>query len=199
MSIKFIITILISAAFVNNLVLTQMLGLCPFIGASRRVSESLCIGFSVTFVMTLSSLLTHLAYRYLLVPYNITGFRTFAFILIIAVLVQVTALTVSRMAPALYGSLGIYIPLITTNCAVLGITLLNINSGFAVSGFGLIKSVIHGFGGGAGFTLSLAVMSGIRGRLELADIPGNLKELPVLFITAGILALAFLGFAGNSL
>jgi len=196
MEIKIILTILAGTVFINNFVLSQILGLCPFIGVSKKMESALGMGFAVIFVMTISSIITFVLYKYILFPFNLVYFKTVTFILIIGSVVQLVEMFIERVFPALHHSLGIYIPLITTNCAVLGVTVLNINSGFMTSEYGLIKSVVQGFGGGVGFTLALLLMSGIRERLELADIPENLKGLPITFVTAGILALAFLGFAG---
>ena len=196
MEIKIIIGILIGTIFINNYVLSQILGLCPFLGVSKRLDSALGMGIAVTFVMTIASFMTFVFYKYVLLPFDLIYLRTISFILIIAVLVQFVEIIIERVSPVLYNSLGIFLPLITTNCAVLGVAVLNVNSGFITSDFGLIKSVVQGFGGGVGFTLAILIMSGIRERLELADIPENLKGLPITFITAGLLALAFLGFAG---
>ncbi len=196
MEIKVLFTILISTIFINNYVLSQMLGLCPFLGVSKKTDSAIGMGLAVIFVMTLASFFTFIIYKYVLVPYEIVYLRTVSFILIIASLVQLVEMIIEKVSPALYQSLGIFLPLITTNCAVLGVAVLNINSGFVTADFGLIKSVIQGFGAGVGFTLALLLMSGIRERLELADIPKNLQGLPVTFLTAGLLALAFLGFSG---
>jgi len=196
MDLKIVISILAGTIFINNFVLSQALGLCPFIGVSDRHKNAVVMGFAVIFVMTISSLTTHLLYKYVLLPYNFTYLKTVSFILIIASVVQLVELVFRKLSPSLYNIPGIFIPLITTNCAVLGVALLNINSGFVTSGYGPLKSGIQGFGGGTGFALAILLMSGIRERLELADIPENLKGLPISFITAGILALAFIGFAG---
>jgi len=196
MEIKVVIAILVGTIFINNYVLSQMLGLCPFLGVSKKLDSALGMGLAVIFVMTIASFFTFLLYRYILLPYDIIYLRTISFIIIIASLVQFVEMVIEKVSPALYQTLGIFLPLITTNCAVLGVAVLNINSGFITSEFGLVKAVIQGFGAGAGFTLALLLMAGIRERLELADIPENLKGLPITFITAGLLALAFLGFAG---
>jgi len=194
--IKIILSILIGTIFINNYVLSQLLGLCPFLGVSKKLDSALGMGFAVIFVMTIASFITFIFYKYILVPFDIVYLRTMAFILIIASLVQFVEMIIEKVSPVLYNSLGIFLPLITTNCAVLGVAVLNVNSGFITSEFGLVNSVVQGFGGGVGFTLALLIMAGIRERLELADIPENLKGLPITFITAGLLALAFLGFAG---
>ncbi|HOW82398.1 MAG TPA: electron transport complex subunit RsxA [Spirochaetota bacterium] len=196
MEIKVLFTILISTIFINNYVLYQILGLCPFLGVSKKLDSALGMGLAVIFVMTLASFITYLVYKYILVPYDITYLRTIFFILVIAALVQLVEMIIEKTSPGLYQALGIFLPLITTNCAVLGVAVLNINSGFIDAEMGLLKSVIQGFGGGVGFTLALLLMAGIRERLELAEIPENLKGLPITFIIAGIMALAFLGFSG---
>lgn len=196
MDIKVIITILLGTIFINNFVLTQMLGLCPFLGVSRRLESAAGMGLAVTFVMTITSFMTFVVYKYILIPYNFTYLRTVVFVIIIALIVQFTELLIKKISPSLYQSLGIFLPLITTNCIVLGVAVLNINAGFITSQYGLFKSVIQGFGGGIGFTMALLMMAGIRERLELADMPENLQGLPISFITAGLIALAFLGFTG---
>lgn len=196
MEVKVVIAILVGTIFINNYVLSQMLGLCPFLGVSKKLDSALGMGLAVIFVMTIASFFTFILYRYILLPYDIIYLRTISFIIIIASLVQFVEMVIEKVSPALYQTLGIFLPLITTNCAVLGVAVLNINSGFVSAEFGLVKSVIQGFGAGTGFTLALLLMAGIRERLELADIPENLKGLPITFITAGLLALAFLGFAG---
>ncbi len=198
MEIKIFVTILLSTIFITNSVLARLLGLCPFLGVSRKLDSAIGMGLAVTFVMTLTSFITYPIYKYLLAPYGLTYLTTIVFILVIAALVQLVEMVIERTSPALYQALGIFLPLITTNCAVLGVAVLNVSSGFAdpkVS-MGLLKSVIQGFGGGVGFTLALVIMAGIRERLELADIPENLKGVPITFITAGLLALAFYGFSG---
>ncbi len=198
MELKIFFTILISTVFINNYVLSQTLGICPFLGVSKKLDSAMGMGFAVIFVMTLASFITYLFYKYLLLPFDITYLRTIAFILIIASVVQLVEMVINKVSPALYSALGIFLPLITTNCAVLGVAVLNIESGFATSEFGLLKSIIQGFGAGLGFTIALLLLAGIRERLELAPIPKNLKGLPISFITAGLLSLAFLGFAGMS-
>ena len=196
MELKVFFTILISTIFINNYVLSQLLGLCPFLGVSKKLDSALGMGLAVIFVMGMSSFFTFLVYKFILLPYEITYLRTLAFILIIASFVQIVEMVVEKLAPPLYQALGIFLPLITTNCAILGLTVLNIDSGFITSDFGLLKAVVQGIGAGIGFTLALLLMAGIRERLELADIPENLKGLPITFIVAGLLAMAFMGFAG---
>lgn len=196
MEIKILFTILISTIFINNYVLSQVLGLCPFLGVSKKLDSALGMGLAVIFVMTLASFFTYIIYKFILVPYDITYLRTISFILIIAGLVQLLEMIMEKFSPGLYHALGIFLPLITTNCAVLGVAVLNIDQGFATAKFGLVKTLVQGFGGGVGFTLALLLMAGIRERLELADIPENLKGLPITFIVAGLMAMAFLGFSG---
>lgn len=173
-----------------------MLGLCPFLGVSKKLDSALGMGFAVIFVMTMASFFTYLIYKYLLFPYDITYLRTISFIFVIASLVQLVEMTIEKLSPPLYQALGIFLPLITTNCAVLGVAVLNIDSGFVDANLGLLKTIFQGFGAGIGFTLALLLLAGIRERLELADIPENLKGLPITFVVAGLLAISFLGFSG---
>jgi len=188
--------ILLTTVFINNYVLYQTLGLCPFLGVSKKLDSALGMGLAVIFVMTLTSAFTFIIYKFVLVKYDLIYLKTIAFILIIACLVQLVEMIIEKFSPTLYQALGIFLPLMATNCAVLGVALLNITSGFVESEAGFIKSILQGFGGGVGFCLALLILAGIRERLEFADIPKNLKGLPVTFITTGLLALAFLGFAG---
>ncbi len=196
MEIKVLFTILISTIFINNYVLSQILGLCPFCGVSKKIDSAIGMGVAVIFVMGMASFITYLAYKYLLVPYGIVYLRTLTFILIIASLVQLVEMIIEKTSPLLYQALGIFLPLITTNCAILGVTVLNIESGFITAELGLLKTVVQGIGAGIGFTLALLLMAGIRERLEVADVPEHLRGLPITFIVAGLLALAFLGFSG---
>ena len=196
MEIKVLFFILLSTILINNYVLSQMLGLCPFLGVSKKLDSALGMGFAVIFVMTMASFFTFIIYKYLLLPYDITYLRTVSFILVIASLVQLVEMTIEKFSPQLYQALGIFLPLITTNCAVLGVAVLNIESGFASADLGIIQTIVQGFGAGVGFTLSLLLLAGIRERLELADMPENLKGLPITFVVAGLLAIAFLGFSG---
>ncbi len=196
MEINTLFVILISTIFINNYVLSQMLGLCPFLGVSKKLDSAIGMGLAVIFVMGLSSFFTFIIYKYVLVPFDITYLTTIAFILIIAGFVQFVEMVIEKVSPVLYYSLGIFLPLITTNCAVLGVTVLNIESGFVNSNMGLLMAVVQGVGGGIGFTLALILMAGIRERLEVADIPEHMKGLPITFIVAGLMAMAFLGFSG---
>jgi len=196
MEFKIFLTILISTVFINNYVLSQTLGICPFIGVSKKFDSALGMGLAVIFVMAIASFFTHIIYSVLLVRFDITYLRTIAFILVIAAIVQLVEMVIKKMSPALYQALGIFLPLITTNCAVLGVAVLNIESGFVTAELGLLKSIVQGIGAGMGFTLALILMSGIRERLELAELPKHLRGMPIAFIVAGLLSLAFLGFAG---
>lgn len=196
MEIKALFVILISTIFINNYVLSQMLGLCPFLGVSRKLDSALGMGLAVIFVMVMASFFTFLIYKYILIPHDIAYLRTIAFILVIAGLVQFVEMVIENVSPVLYHSLGIFLPLITTNCAVLGVAVLNTEAGFLNGNLGLLKAVVQGLGAGLGFTLALLLMAGIRERLEIADIPENLKGLPITFIVAGLMAMAFLGFSG---
>jgi Na+-translocating ferredoxin:NAD+ oxidoreductase subunit A len=196
MEIKTLFIILLSTILINNYVLSQILGLCSFVGISNRLDSALGMGFAVIFVMVGASLFTYFIYKYILLPYDLVYLRTIAFILVIAAFVQLVEMFIEKYAPALYQALGIYLPLITTNCTVFGVAILNIDSGFAVADMGLVKSLVQGAGGGIGYTLALLLMAGIRERLDLADIPEYMKGSPITFITAGLMAMAFLGFSG---
>ncbi|MFH1459175.1 MAG: electron transport complex subunit RsxA [Candidatus Omnitrophota bacterium] len=186
-----IIGIIISAVFVNNFVLTRFLGLCPFIGISKKLDVALGMGISMTFVVSLSSALTWPIYHYVLVPFNLQYLNIITFILIIACFVQLVEIFVRKFNPVLYKALGIYLPLITCNCVVLFVTLLN-----AQNNLNFIESLVQGFSAGVGFALALILITSIRERLELAQIPESLKGAPIAFIIAGLMSLAFLGFSG---
>ena len=199
MDIKMLLTIIISMVFINNFILSKFLGLCPFLGVSRKSKSALSMGVAVVFVMTCSGIITWFLYRFILVPFNITYLRTITFILVIATFVQFAEMVILKKSPVLYRALGIYLPLITTNCAVLGVTVLNINNFFVDSGpvsYSFVLSVTQSFFAGVGFTLALMLMSGIRERLDLADVPESLKGIPIAFIVAALMSLAFLGFSG---
>jgi len=194
MEFKTLLTIVIAAVFVNNFVLSRFLGLCPFIGVSKRLDSALGMGMAVIFVMTMASLVTWVIQYYILVPFGIAYLRTIAFILTIATLVQFVEMVIQKTSPQLYSALGIYLPLITTNCAVLGVAILNITEEL-----GLIASLVEGFASGLGFTLALILMSGIRERLEVCAVPAPFEGLPIAFVVAGLMSIAFMGFAGFSL
>ncbi len=187
--------IFIAVVLVNNFVLFRFLGLCPYIGVSKDSESALGMGMAVIFVMTMTSVVTWFIYNCFLVPLNLEYLHIIAFILTIATLVQLVEMVLQKMAPGLYEALGIFLPLITTNCAVLGVAMLNKDTLFGQE-LSFIKCVVQGFGAGVGFTLAMILMSGIRERLELADVPESLKGVPIAFITAGLMAIAFLGFAG---
>ena len=186
-----LILIIIGAVFVNNFVLSRFLGICPFVGVSKKVESSLGMGMAVTFVMLLASVASWLIHRYALAPFHLEYLQTIVFILVIAALVQFVEMVIQKTAPSLYKSLGVYLPLITTNCAVLGLALLNIQEEYT-----LIESVFHALGAAVGFTMAMVLMAGIRERLDKADVPPALKGAPIAFIVAGLLAIAFMGFAG---
>ena len=186
-----IIAIVISAIFVNNFVLSRFLGLCPFVGVSQKLDIAVGMGISMTFVVTMSSIITWPIYHYVLVPYNLEYLNIISFILIIACFVQLVEVFVKKFNPILYKALGIYLPLITCNCAVLFVTLLN-----AQNGLNFFESVVQGFSAGAGFGLAMVLMTSIRERLETAAIPLAFRGIPIIFIIAGLMSLAFLGFSG---
>jgi len=193
--VKTLLTIAISIALINNMVLGKFLGLCPFIGVSRKRSSAIGMGIAVIFVMTMTSVVTWLLYTYLLVPNGLVEvLRTTLYILVIAVLVQLVEMIMKKSARALYRALGIYLPLITTNCCVLGVALLNTTD--AATPLTLLQATTQGFFGGVGFMIALLLMSGIREQLELADVPQPLRGMPIAFICTSLTALAFAGFAG---
>ena len=185
------VMIFIAAIFVNNIVLSQFLGICPFLGVSKKISTALGMGFAVMFVMTISAIATHLIYYQLLVPNRLTFMITVVFILVIAALVQMVEIMLKKVSPSLYQALGIFLPLITTNCAVLGVAILMISKEF-----NLLQSIVYSVATAIGFALALVLFAGIRERLELEDVPKAVQGVPVALITAGILAMAFMGFSG---
>jgi electron transport complex protein RnfA len=184
-------TIFIGAVLVNNFVLARFLGICPFLGQSRNVGMAVGMGMSVIFVMTLASVATNLIYGFILVPLELEYLVTVSFILVIAALVQLVDIVLQKFLPALHRTMGIYLVLITTNCAILGLALLNV-----VKNYNLVESLVFGLSAGIGFTLALVIMAGIRERLELADIPKPLRGFPITLILAGLLSIAFMGFSG---
>ncbi|RLC51286.1 MAG: electron transport complex subunit RsxA [Candidatus Cloacimonadota bacterium] len=184
----------IAAIFVQNFVLARFLGLCPYIGVSKKVDSAIGMGMAVIFVMTMASTITWIIQTYLLIPLNIEYLQTIAFILTIASLVQLVEMIIQKTAPALYKALGVFLPLITTNCAVLGVAILNINEKYT-----FIESILNGLFAGLGFTLVLVLMAGIREKLEKAELPRSMKGMPIAMIVAGCMALAFFGFAGLKL
>ncbi len=195
-----IFLILISAIFVNNIVLSQFLGICPFLGVSKNVSTAVGMSLAVTFVMALSTCVTYLVQYYILVPCNIVYMQTVAFILVIAGLVQMVETILKKTSPALYQSLGIFLPLITTNCCVLGVALMVVQKQFGFGGrmhmLNLGESVVFAAASAIGFGLAITLFAAIREQLEIADVPKPFRGIPIALITAGIMALAFMGFSG---
>jgi electron transport complex protein RnfA len=183
--------ILVSTILVNNFVLVQFLGLCPFMGVSNKLETAMGMGLATTFVLTLASLCSYLTYEYLLLPLGLEFLQTITFILVIAVVVQFTEMVVRKTSPLLYRVLGIFLPLITTNCAVLGVALLNIKK---QNGF--VESILYGFGAAVGFSLVLVLFSAMRERIAVADVPVYFKGSAIGMVTAGLMSLAFLGFSG---
>lgn len=185
------ITILLAGILTDNMVLSKFLGICPFLGVSKKTDTAVSMSLAVIFVMVLSTAVTYPIYAYLLEPNGLAYLQTIVFILVIAALVQLVEIVLKRLAPPLYKALGIYLPLITTNCAVLGITLLNFTNGYTYG-----ESLVNALGAGLGFMLAMILFSGVRSRLEAADIPESLQGLPITLIAAAIVSLSFLGFAG---
>jgi len=185
-----------TALFIQNFVLSRFLGLCPYLGVSKKIDSAFGMGMAVIFVMTLTSSITYLINRYLLA--NFMYLQTIAFILTIAALVQFVEMVIQKNAPALYKSLGVYLPLITTNCAVLGVAIINTKAfrSDGVTAYNFLDSTLNGFFSGLGFTFVLLAMAGIRQRLELVELPKSMKGMPIALILAGIMALAFYGFMG---
>ena len=186
-----LILIFIAAAITNNFVLTYFLGICPFIGVSKKIESALGMGFATTFVMTLAALVTWLINHYILIKFGLPFLQYVLFILVIASLVQIVEMFIRKTSPALFRALGIYLPLITTNCAILGLALFA-----SLRGYGLLESVVFGFGAGVGFTLALVIMAGIREELDFAELPESVKGASITLVVAGLLALAFMGFSG---
>lgn len=185
------IIIIISAILVNNIVLAQFLGICPFLGVSTKIETAVGMGASVLFVMTLATITTFLVQQYVLVPLKLEFLQTIGFILIIAALVQMLEIILKKASPSLYQALGIYLPLITTNCAVLGVALLVIKKNY-----NLMESVVFTMSTALGFALALIIFSGIREQIALSDVPKGMRGIPIALVTAGILAMAFMGFSG---
>lgn len=194
-----LIGIALTSIFVQNFVLVKFYGICPFLGVSKKVDTALGMGMAVTFVMTLASIMTTLCQKYILVPLNIEYMQTIAFIVIIAALVQFVEMFLQKSIPSLYSSLGIYLPLITTNCAVLGVALLNVRSASVLTNsesYTLIEAIVNGFSAGLGFLVAIVLFAGVRERLESSDIPKALQGFPIALISASLLAITFLGFQG---
>lgn len=183
--------IIVGSALVNNVVLSQFLGLCPFLGVSKKTETAAGMGGAVIFVITLSSFVTSVIYQFILVPTHMEYLQTIVFILVIAALVQFVEMFLKKAMPSLYQALGVYLPLITTNCAVLGVALINVQKEYSI-----LQGTVNGFATAAGFTLSIIVMAGIREKIEYNDIPEAFRGFPIVLITAGLMAIAFFGFSG---
>ena len=190
-TIKDLLIILIGSSLVSNVVLSQFLGLCPFLGVSKRVDTAVVMGGAVVFVITLASAVAAAIYKFILVPLDITYLQTIVFILVCAALVQFVEMFLKKYVQGLYQALGVYLPLITTNCAVLGIALTNVQKNY-----GILYSIVSGFATAAGFLISITILAGIREKMEYNDIPESFKGMPIVMITAGLMAIAFCGFSG---
>ena len=188
---KEMIVLLLGASLINNVVLSQFLGLCPFLGVSRKTETAAGMGAAVIFVITVSSFITGLLYEFALEPLGLVYLQTIVFILVIAALVQLVEMILRKKIPSLYKSLGVYLPLITTNCAVLGVALQNVQKEYD-----LLTGVVNGFGTALGFTIAIVILAGIREKLEDNDIPESFKGMPIVLTTAGLMAMAFFGFKG---
>ena len=183
--------ILVGSALVNNVVLSQFLGICPFLGVSKKINTAAGMGAAVIFVITLASAITSCIYQFLLLPNNLTYLNTIVFILVIAALVQFVEMVMKKTMKGLYNALGVYLPLITTNCAVLGIALINVQKDYSI-----LTSIVNGLGTAIGFTIAIVILAGIRERCEDNDIPESFKGTPIVLIKSGLMAIAFCGFAG---
>ncbi|MBP3476383.1 MAG: electron transport complex subunit RsxA [Lachnospiraceae bacterium] len=188
---KELLVILISSSLVNNVVLSQFLGLCPFLGVSKKTNTAAGMGAAVIFVITLASAVAGVIYKFILQPFDITYLQTIVFILVIAALVQFVEMFLKKFMPGLYQALGVYLPLITTNCAVLGVALTNVQKNY-----GILAGVVNGFATSVGFTISIVILAGIREKMAHNDIPESFKGMPIVLVTAGLMAIAFCGFSG---
>lgn len=186
-----LVIILLSAVFINNYILTRFLGICPFLGVSKKLNSATGMSLAVIFVMLIATAVTWPIQMFLLTPNNLGFLQTIVFILVIAALVQLVEITLKRYVPALHKSLGVYLPLITTNCAILGVTILNIDEGYSFA-----ESMVNSLGSGLGFMLAMVMFSGVRSKLEGADIPKSFKGLPITLVAASITSLSFMGFGG---
>ena len=188
---KELLLIAIGSAIVNNVVLSQFLGICPFLGVSKKVETASGMGGAVIFVITIASFFTSLIYKFILLPLNISYLQTIVFILVIAALVQFVEMFLKKSMPSLYNALGVYLPLITTNCAVLGVALTNVQKGYNI-----LQGTVNGFATAVGFTISIVLMAGIREKIAYNDIPKSFQGFPTVLLTAGLMAIAFFGFSG---
>lgn len=189
--VKDLLVILISSSLVSNVVLSQFLGLCPFLGVSKKTNTAAGMGIAVIFVITLASAVAGVMYKFILVPLHIEYLQTICFILVIAALVQFVEMFLKKAMPALYEALGVYLPLITTNCAVLGVALTNVQKEY-----GILAGIVNGFATSLGFTISIIILAGIREKIEHNDVPESFKGMPTVLLTAGLMAIAFCGFSG---
>lgn len=185
-----LLMIAVGTAFINNVVLSQFLGLCAFLGVSKKMDTAAGMGGAVIFVITISSFVTALIYKFLLLPLNVTYLQTIVFILVIAALVQFMEMFLKKSSPSLYNALGVYLPLITTNCAVLGVALINVQKSY-----GIVESVVNGLATAVGFTIAIVLMAGIREKTEYNDVPESFKGSPIVLLTACLMAIAFFGFS----
>lgn len=190
-SVKELLVILISSSLVSNVVLSQFLGLCPFLGVSKKTNTAAGMGGAVIFVITLASAVAGLMYKFILQPLHIEYLQTICFILVIAALVQFVEMFLKKVMPALYEALGVYLPLITTNCAVLGVALTNVQKEY-----GILSGIVNGFATAVGFTISIVILAGLREKMEYNDFPESFKGMPAVLLTAGLMAIAFCGFSG---
>lgn len=186
-----LLAIAIGSAFISNVVLSQFLGICPFLGVSKKVKTAVGMGGAVVFVITLASLVASLIYKFILIPLDITYLQTIVFILVIAALVQFVEMFLKKSMQSLYQALGVYLPLITTNCAVLGVALTNVQKSY-----GILESVVNGFATAVGFLISITILAGLREKMEYNKIPKSFKGMPIVLVTAGLMAIAFFGFSG---
>lgn len=188
---KELLIIAIGSAIVNNVVLSQFLGICPFLGVSKKTETAAGMGGAVIFVITLASFVTGLIYKFILIPCHVEYLQTIVFILVIASLVQFVEMFLKKFMPPLYQALGVYLPLITTNCAVLGIALTNVQKKY-----GILTGIVNGFATAVGFTIAIVILAGIREKIEFNDVPESFKGMPIVLVTAGLMAIAFCGFSG---
>ncbi len=186
-----LLAIAIGSAFINNVVLSQFLGICPFLGVSKKIKTAIGMGSAVVFVITLASFVAGLIYKYILTPLDITYLQTIVFILVIAALVQFVEMFLKKKMQGLYKALGVYLPLITTNCAVLGVALTNVQKGYSI-----LEGVVNGFAVSVGFLISITILAGIREKMEYNEVPKPFRGMPIVLLTAGLMAIAFFGFSG---
>lgn len=186
-----LLMIAVGAALINNVVLSQFLGLCAFLGVSKKMDTAAGMGAAVVFVITISSLITGVIYQFLLVPLHVEYLQTIVFIVVIAALVQFVEMVIKKLSPSLYNALGVYLPLITTNCAVLGVALINVQKSYSI-----LEGVVNGFATAVGFTIAIVLMAGIREKTEYSDVPEAFKGSPIVLLTACLMAIAFFGFSG---